>query len=217
MRMKCLTVSSALALVASAHASFTVIKGIDNWNAAVGPCTTLDFVFPTPQIMGDQYASLGAIFPEGNEVAFQGSPNLYQQDGWGCKAYDDAIDITFLWPQYAIGAWFPGELAVKLYWQGELIYDSRNWGRFRTTTSLAALSRPSRSIGCWSGIPSAASSSTTSCSSRRLASWGCSRSRARPRGDGAAMRDRAFDRRRARAGRRRVCPLVRPRAGGVGG
>ncbi len=130
MRMKCLAISAAIALASAAHASFTVIKGIDSWNAAVGPCTTLDFVFPTAQIMGDQYALLGAIFPEGNEVAFQGSPNLYQQDGWGCKAYDDAIDIRFLWPQYAIGAWFPGELAVKLYWQGELSYDSPKLGTF---------------------------------------------------------------------------------------
>ena len=125
MRMKCLTVSSALALVASAHASFTVIKGIDNWNAAVGPCTTLDFVFPTPQIMGDQYASVGAVFPEGNEFAYlEDDPDLFQQDGWGCTAYDGGIDITFLWPQYAIGAWFPGDLKVKLYWQDQLIYTS---------------------------------------------------------------------------------------------
>ncbi len=130
MRMKCLAVPMALALASAAQAAFTVIKGIDNWNAAVGLCTTLDFVFPTPQIMGDQYASLGAIFPEGNEVAYPGSPNLFLQDGWGCKAYDGGIDITFLSPQYAIGAWFPGDLRVKLYWQDQLTYDSPDLGTY---------------------------------------------------------------------------------------
>ena len=126
MRMKWLTVSLALALAASAHASFTVIKGIDNWNAQVGPCTTLDFVFPNAQYLSTQYASLGAIFPEGNEVAIP-YPG-FQQDGWGCEHYDNdnqgGIDITFLWPQYAVGAWIVGDLYVDLYWQGQVIYES---------------------------------------------------------------------------------------------
>ncbi len=94
--------SLALALPASAHASFTVIKGIDNWNAQVGPCTTLDFVFPNAQYLGSQYASLGAIFPEGNEAAIP-YPG-FQQDGWGCQHDDNdnqgGIDITFLDAEY---------------------------------------------------------------------------------------------------------------------
>ena len=129
MRMKWLTVSLALALAASAHASFTVIKGIDNWNAQVGPCTTLDFVFPTPQYLSTQYASLGAIF-EGDEYAFDGPLSVFQQDGWGCGADDGGVDITFLSPQYAIGAWFPGSLRVDFYWQGQLMYQSPNLDTF---------------------------------------------------------------------------------------
>ncbi len=139
MRMKWLTVS--LALAASAHASFTVIKGIDNWNAQVGPCTTLDFVFPEPQYLSTQYASLGAIFPEGNEVAYQA--NAFQQDGWGCMNYDQepggGIDITFLSPQYAIGAWFPGKLRVDLFWQDQLIYASPDLDTFPLTYSFGGV------------------------------------------------------------------------------
>ncbi len=129
MRAALSSTSLALALAASAHASFTVIKGVDNWNAQVGPCTTLDFVFPTPKYLSTQYASLGAIF-EGDEYAYDGPPNVFQQDGWGCGADDGSVDITFLSPQYAIGAWFPGDLWADLYWQGQIIYQSPNLNTF---------------------------------------------------------------------------------------
>jgi len=118
---------AVLVTASSAHASFTVVKGIDNWNAAVPSSTTLDFVFAEAQVLNTQYLYLGVLFPEGEEVAKPLASS--QQDGWGClgKVGGDAdIHLKFLEPQYAVGAWFPGKLFAKLYWQGELIYSSQS-------------------------------------------------------------------------------------------
>ena len=121
----------ALSLTASSSASFTVVKGIDKWNAAVASSTTLDFVFAEPQVLSTQYLTLGVFFPEGEEVA-QPIGSAFQ-DGWGCKGQiggDADIHLAFLQPQYAIGAWFPGRLFAKLYWQGELVYSSQSLETF---------------------------------------------------------------------------------------
>jgi len=122
------TIFLAVLVTASrAHASFTVVKGIDNWNAAVPTSTTIDFNLGSSQFVSNQYESLGVMFPDAEEwaYAFDG----FQIDGWGCKGALDGdadIHLKFLQPQYAVGAWFPGKLFAKLYWQGELIYSSQS-------------------------------------------------------------------------------------------
>jgi len=131
---------AVLVTASSAHASFTVVKGIDNWNAAVPSSTTLDFVFAEAQVLNTQYLSLGVLFPEGEEVAVPlAGPT---QDGWGSVGQiggDADIHLQFLEPQHAIGAWFPGKLFAKLYWQGTLIYSSQSLDTFPLTYAFGGI------------------------------------------------------------------------------
>lgn len=140
MKIRILSGLVVLVSAGAAHGSFTVVKGIDNWNAAVPSSTTIDFVLSTPQFVSDQYAPLGAIFPEAEEWAYGFSG--FQQDGWGCKGAlggDADIRLQFLEPQYAIGAWFPGQLFAKLYWQGALIYSSQSLDTFPLSYSFGGI------------------------------------------------------------------------------
>jgi hypothetical protein len=124
--------ATGLLAAGSAHASFTVIKNYADWSTAAGEHSTIDFVFSTAQIVNYQYAYIGAVFPDWEEVAFA-QPSLFLQDGWGCYGAiggDGDVHIKFLQPVTAVGAWFPGGLYAKLYLQGQLIYSSSN---LRTT------------------------------------------------------------------------------------
>ncbi len=120
-------VAAAAGLLAtgSAHASFTVIKNYADWSSAAGTHSTIDFVFSGWEIMHYQSASLGVIFPDGEEIAYPAE--YWQVDGWGCKGSlegDLDVHIKFQQPVTAVGAWFPGHLYAKLYYQGQLIYSS---------------------------------------------------------------------------------------------
>jgi hypothetical protein len=111
---------------APALGGFTVINGFENWSAAAGPASKIDFVFDRWQFVTDQYQHLGVTLPDGNVIGFPQS-GLFQQDGWGAENYIGTpaqIRLVFDAPRYAIGAWFPGTLFAKLYWQGELVYSS---------------------------------------------------------------------------------------------
>lgn len=118
--------TAMIALGASAQAlgGFTVIKGFDAWSAAAGPSIKLDFVFSEPQVLSNQYEMFGVTFLPNGTVAYPSGS--FQQDGWGIKNLFPEFEIRmkFDQPVYAIGAWFPGDLFAKLYWQGELIYAS---------------------------------------------------------------------------------------------
>ena len=135
-----ITTVAGLSVASASSASFTVVKGIDNWNAAVASSTTLDFVFGEPQVLSTQYLTLGVFFPEGEEVAQPVA--AAQQDGWGCRGQiggDVDIHLKFLQPQYAIGAWFPGKLFAKLYWQGALVYSSQSLETFPQTYAFGGI------------------------------------------------------------------------------
>ncbi len=124
--------ATGLLAAGSAHASFTVIKNYADWSAAAGEHSTIDFVTNTVQLINFQYANLGVLFPDGTEISYS-LPSLFLQDGWGCEGSIGGtgdVHIRFLQPVTAVGAWFPGELYAKLYFQGQLIYSSPN---LRTT------------------------------------------------------------------------------------
>jgi hypothetical protein len=98
-------------------------------------------VTSTPQIITDQYQSLGVLFPDATTWSVSNSAS-FPQDCWG--AYNDInapaqIRLVFDAPRYAIGAWFPGTLYAKLYWQGELVYSSPNLKTFLQSPSFGGI------------------------------------------------------------------------------
>jgi hypothetical protein len=100
----------------------TVFGDRAEWEAAVGPITTLDFTgFPNGTFITDQYADLGAIFTDGNDsIRFNTS---FQNDNWGLDGNGD-IAVTFDTPQLWVAADFPGFLGFRLLFQGEIIHES---------------------------------------------------------------------------------------------
>lgn len=122
------SIVSIAVLTTAAHASFVEYHNFSSWSAASGPFTTLDFVFQQAVILDDEYLSLGVIFPDAEEVAFS-QAGLFLQDGWGVNGAvlgDADIRLRFLEPQAWIGIWFPGDLYVEFYSDGELLHTSND-------------------------------------------------------------------------------------------
>jgi len=51
----------------TAMASVQLTVNFDMWQIEAGNSTALDFVFDTPQVITDEYAALGVLFPDGDE------------------------------------------------------------------------------------------------------------------------------------------------------
>ena len=98
----------------------------DEWIAAVGPFTTIDFTgFPQGTFITDQYADLGILFTDGNDsIAFAGS---FINDGVGLDGNGNT-SLIFDTPQAWIGVDFPGFLSIELYSEGRLFFTSNLWG-----------------------------------------------------------------------------------------
>ncbi|MCH8150793.1 MAG: hypothetical protein IH830_00285 [Planctomycetes bacterium] len=94
------------------------------WQAAVGPFTTIDFTgFPDGTPITDQYADLGVLFVGGNEHIFL-SENAFPNDGAGLNSAFADIVTQFDTPQLWIAVDFPGLIQFELFSGGELIYTS---------------------------------------------------------------------------------------------
>ena len=94
----------------------------DEWIAAVGRFTTMDFTgFPPGTFITDQYADLGILFTDGND-SIHFTPS-FPNDGVGLDGNGD-ISVAFDTPQSWIGVDFPGALQIELYSSGRLIYTS---------------------------------------------------------------------------------------------
>ena len=103
-----------------ASAGFVDFTDKDEWIAAVGDFTTIDFTgFPLGTFITDQYADLGIIFTDGNDSIHQTCS--FVNDCWGLDGNGD-ISVTFDTPQLWIGTDFPGFLAIELYSNGNLIH-----------------------------------------------------------------------------------------------
>jgi hypothetical protein len=122
-------VSLGLALVAVTCARADVIEFTDRdeWIAAAGSFTTIDFTgFPHGTPITDQYADLGVMFTGGLEHIFFSSAFL--NDGVGLVSNFADIQAEFATPQFWIAVDFPGILQFELYSGGQLIYTSSDFG-----------------------------------------------------------------------------------------
>jgi hypothetical protein len=122
-------------------ASAEVTEFIDfvSWQAAVGSYTTIHFdELGTSGAVTDQYASLGIIFPDGND-GIDLSDNY--NDGFGLSSQPPFGPIHFMFdkPQLWIGVDFPGGITFELYAQGSLIYTSENLFQIGGTGNFGGL------------------------------------------------------------------------------
>ena len=99
----------------------------DEWIAAVGAVTTIDFTgFPDLTVVTDQYADLGAHFTDGDDLIL--SVGGFLNDGWGLGDNNGDINVSFDAPLFYVAVDFPGNLAIELFNQGELTFTSGGFG-----------------------------------------------------------------------------------------
>jgi hypothetical protein len=97
-----------------------------DWEAAVGEFTTIGFAdLPDGTWVTEQYAHLGVHFVDGWDQVVYGASFL--EDGAGLVG-GEQIDIVFDAPVYWIATDFPGGLAIDLYFNGQLFYQSGYFG-----------------------------------------------------------------------------------------
>lgn len=95
------------------------------WEAHIGDYTTLDFTgFEWNTVITDQYASLGAIFTDGDDTISFGTG--FPNDARGLNGNGD-ITVAFTWAQLWIAADFPGPLTFELYLDDEWLYTSSDF------------------------------------------------------------------------------------------
>ena len=114
----CVFCAIPLALPASAGVMEFTDK--DEWIAAVGEFTTIDFTgFAAGTFITDQYADFGILFTDGNDSIQNTCSHV--NDCWGLDGNGD-IALAFDTPQLWIGVDFPGFLDIELYYQGKLFH-----------------------------------------------------------------------------------------------
>ena len=113
-------VLGALLMTAPIHAGVIEFTDKDEWIAAVGEFTTIDFTgFEVGTFITDQYADLGILFTDGNDTIHH--TGSFVNDGAGLDGNGD-IAVAFDTPQLWIGVDFPGFLDIELYYQGKLFH-----------------------------------------------------------------------------------------------
>lgn len=107
-----------IALARSATADVSTFDDFGLWQAAAGEFTTITFTEFTPDLVTDQYAELGVLFTDGNDLNIPG-PTGFPLDGWGLwGGGDDTITIEFSQLNYSLAMHYPGGVAVQLYLEG---------------------------------------------------------------------------------------------------
>jgi len=130
-RISCIVAAVTFSHVASgaATASVQLTVNFELWQSAAGNSTELDFVFDTPQILTDQYAALGVLFPDGDDYAapFGAPPG---SDGWFLRDTWGNLQTTFLFDDFqtAIGFTEGNTHFFKLYSGDTLVYASPEFG-----------------------------------------------------------------------------------------
>jgi hypothetical protein len=110
--------------VESAHCSVTEYSNENAWQTAAGAFTTITFQeVPVGTVVTNQYASLGIQFTPG-QVA---ESSIYVNDNVGL-ANGVPISFTFDQPRQSVAFDYPGSLQIKLFSNGELIYNSGIFG-----------------------------------------------------------------------------------------
>ena len=118
----------ALLTVSPAHGGVAEFPDKDEWIAAVGHFTTIDFTgFPDGTPITDQYADVGVHFVDGTDFILCCSEITFPNDGAGLDG-NQGIELVFDSPQAYIAADFPGILRIDLFSRGDLIYSSSFFG-----------------------------------------------------------------------------------------
>jgi len=76
-------------------------------------------------IITTQYVDLGIVFTDGDDTIVPS--DAFINDGWGL-AGGEGIHMAFTAPMTAIAADYPGALMMELYWEGDLIFTSTEFG-----------------------------------------------------------------------------------------
>ncbi len=114
--------------VGSANAGVLEFHDRDAWIAAVGEFTTIGFTeVPSGTFLFDQFASLGVVFTDGNDLAICCDKQTFPNDGAGVDGNGN-IRLAFSEPQAWIAADFPGALRIDLFRDGLLIHSSGQFG-----------------------------------------------------------------------------------------
>jgi hypothetical protein len=117
-------------LAQPASATVTVITNKAQWQNSVQGFTEVTFQeFVNGTVITDDYASLGINFTDGDDFVLATSPfldlhGLVSDDGFGNLGM---IHMSFTQPQRWIAFEWLGNLQVKLFKQGQLIYTSDNF------------------------------------------------------------------------------------------
>ena len=107
--------------VGSAHGGVIEFIEKEEWIAAVGGFTTIDFTgFEDGEFITEQYADLGVHF-DGTDLFFF-NPS-FVNDSWGVNGNGSAY-VSFDTPQAYIGFDYPGFLRIDLYSEGRLFFQS---------------------------------------------------------------------------------------------
>ncbi len=121
-------VCTAGGAVSDSVAGFVTTDDFNAWQVAVPGFTTIDFVGIQGYIQ-DTYAPLGVVFdPTDFGMAFPTAP-----DGWAAAGSGGGgafIQPKFFDDQFALGIFYKGTVAVRLYAEGMLIFDSGTVGTF---------------------------------------------------------------------------------------
>ena len=111
----------------SASGEITRFANRAEWEAAVGPFTTVDFTgFPHGTVVTEQYANLGAHFTDANDTIYY-NPSSFYNDDYGLDGNGD-ITVAFDQPIFWIAVDYPGLMQFKLFSGGELAYTSSEFG-----------------------------------------------------------------------------------------
>jgi len=116
---------TTLASGTRAAAAFVTYDSFESWASATNEFTTIAFDdLPLDTFVSDQYSSLGAVFPDGNDFVVCCSLVTYPLDGAGLNGNGGPINIEFTSPVNWIGVHFPGSMKISLYNDGSLVYSS---------------------------------------------------------------------------------------------
>ena len=114
-------------LAAPLQAEVIEFRDKDEWIAAVGDYTTIDFTgYTHGERITDQYRDLGVLFTD-CYVTFDFFWGAYPNDGWGVDG-NSGIHLEFDEPQLWLATDFPGVMQFELYSEGELIYAGLEFG-----------------------------------------------------------------------------------------
>jgi hypothetical protein len=115
-------ITAALLPLSAAQAGFIEFTDRDEWFAAVGEFTTIDFTgFPDGTLITEQFASSGVHFTDSNDTSLVWDSFL--NDGFGLEG-NPSMRILFDTPQANIAVDFLWHVELNLFSQGILLHSS---------------------------------------------------------------------------------------------